>query len=284
MSRDSRITFSEEFLNAFVDNQLTAEEKAQAYLEIGQDQNLNRQVCELRKMHDLVQLAYQDIPPAPAARQTPRRRRGFGVAATMLLALGVALGMQINVQRAPVHTAGTDHTATSVPAGNRPTTSAAPQAMHVALLTSATDTKLSEPVLMDFAIPPRTPLPAHGVINKVLIHLTDDKSSQVGAALDEIEALMRHYRESQQTAHVEVVMNGRGLDLVRTDTTIHATRIAKLQREYHNLTFAACQNTIERLQREQNIAIRLLPGVIIIDSGMAEIMRRQNQGWTYLQV
>ena len=75
-----------------------------------------------------------------------------------------------------------------------------------------------------------------------------------------------------------------GLDLVRTDTTIHAVRIAKLQREFHNLTFAACQNTIERLQREQNIAIRLLPGVIIIDSGMAEIMRRQNQGWTYLQV
>ena len=247
---------------------------------------MNRQVCELRKLHDLVQLAYQNVPPPPAAAVVrPKHRLGTRVAAAVLLVLGIALGMQIRLEQN-----ATGPTAASAPAGavaarvSHPPHSTKPApTTPVALLPTGTETKPVDLVVADLPIPPREPMPT-GVKNKVLIHLTDDKSSQLNAALDEIEGLMRYYRDSRQTAHVEVVMNGRGLDLVRTDVTPYAARVAQLQREYRNLTFAACQNTIDRLQREQNITVRLLPGVITIDSGMAEIMRRQNQGWTYLQV
>jgi intracellular sulfur oxidation DsrE/DsrF family protein len=80
------------------------------------------------------------------------------------------------------------------------------------------------------------------------------------------------------------VITGKGLALVRVETSAFADRIQLLQREFDNLTFAACQNTIDRLRNEQGIIVRLLPGVVVIDSGMAELMRRQNQGWTYIQV
>ena len=58
----------------------------------------------------------------------------------------------------------------------------------------------------------------------------------------------------------------------------------KMQKEYHDLTFVACQNTIYRYQKELGLTAKLLPGVVIIDSGVAQIMRRQLQGWAYLQV
>jgi len=57
-----------------------------------------------------------------------------------------------------------------------------------------------------------------------------------------------------------------------------------MQKEYHGLTFVACQNTIDRYQQELGLTAKLLPGVITIDSGVAQIMRRQHQGWAYLQV
>ena len=44
------------------------------------------------------------------------------------------------------------------------------------------------------------------------------------------------------------------------------------------------QNTIDRLKREHGITARLLPDVIVIDSGVAQIMRRQQQGWAYIRV
>ena len=120
--------------------------------------------------------------------------------------------------------------------------------------------------------------------SKVLIHIARDEASQLGEALNEVESLLRHYRDTRQNARVEVVINGKGLELVRIDTSAFAERIQKLQSEFDNLTFAACQNTIDRLKREQGIIVRLLPGVVVIDSGVAELTRRQNQGWAYIQV
>ncbi len=54
-------------------------------------------------------------------------------------------------------------------------------------------------------------------------------------------------------------------------------------REYDNLQFVACQNTIDQLKRDRGVTARLLPGVIVTDSGVAEIMRRQREGWVYIR-
>ena len=279
MSQDRR--FSDEFLNAFVDNQIAAEEKSQAFIEIGQDEALNRQVCELRKLHDLVQLAYSE-PPAPPARavglNARQARLRFGVAASVLLTLGIVLGSQIRMP-------ATAPSVTAVPAAaTQKVANTAPPAKSAAKADVANRAASLQPVAAVTApVVARDKIPDN-TTSKVLIHLARDDTDQLSQALDEIEGLLKHYRETRQSARVEVVVNGKGLELVRTDTSAFAGRIQRLQREYDNLVFAACQNTIDRLAREQGIIVRLLPGVITIDSGMAEIMRRQNQGWAYLQV
>lgn len=263
--------FSDEFLNAFVDDQLAADEKGRAYLQISQDENLNRQVCELRKMHELVQLAYRDLP-MPAQRRVEHKHRRLGartgIAATLVV--GLVLGTQIEMPiSAPLPVAAKPAPATVTLVKH----TGAPTPVNASSATPLTAKPLSND---------RT---AYGTLaNKVLIHIADDDTIQVGQALDEIESLLKYYRASGQNARVEVVINGKGLELVRTDTSTFATRIHRLQREFDNLTFAACQNSIDRLKREQGILVRLLPGVVVIDSGMAELMRRQNQGWTYIQV
>lgn len=284
MTQEKRL--SDEFLNAFVDNQLAAEEKSRTYIEISRDESLNRQVCELRKLHDLVQLAYYDLPVPPTRRQPAARTRRlrFGIAASVVLAVGIALGIQVGDWRdnRGVAAPSTSATASPVPASPhlaRPArlVAAAPRALPAQL--AVADAPLDAPVVF---VPRHTQ--ANDVKNKVLIHIADDDRDHLDQALIEIEGALRYYRDSHQAARVEVVVNGRGLELVRTDTSEHAARIQRLQREYDNLTFAACQNTIDRLESETRIKVHLLPGVITIDSGMAEIMRRQNQGWTYLQV
>lgn len=305
MNQEKR--FSDEFLNAFVDNQIAAEEKSRAYVEIQRDEALNRQVCELRKLHDLVQLAYRE-PPAPPAHaasgpNSGRARLRFGVAASFLLALGIVLGNQIRIPES-----ATTPQAVLTPDPVAPRALATISSRQSALPTRPSKAEVAvAPVPEQTAVAPTAnlqqasagttaaapaelaPIAAQREISanaqtKVLIHLARDDVTLLSQALDEIEGVLKHYRAIRLDAHVEVVVNGKGLELVRTDTSAFAGRIQQLQREYDNLTFAACQNTIDRLAREQGIIVRLLPGVITIDSGMAEIMRRQNQGWAYLQV
>lgn len=229
------LQLSTELLNAFVDDQLDSEEKSRIFVEVNNDEKLSREVCELRKVRDLVQLAYRDIPGAPKPRTAPSRRVPLGVAAGLALAMGATLGWFLH------HT-----TPANTPAAG------------------ATVATTSEPL-------------------KVLMHVADDNTIHLAQALDDIEASLEHFHRTGTNARLEVIINGNGLVLVREDATVFADRIEKLQKKYDNLAFMACQNTIDRLKRDTGITAKLLPGVVVIDSGVAQLMRRQNQGWAYIQ-
>lgn len=233
--------FSEEFINAFVDDELTPDEKAQAYAQLGDDVVLNRQVCELRKVRDLVALAYKNVP-MPDRNMTGIAAVGKkycrnGLAAGLALVIGGLAGWFLH------------------------SSSQAPQ-----IATAAQAIQGAED-------------PA-----KVLFHVSDGNPEHLKTVLDEVENLMKFYRQANQKARVEVITNGGGLSLVMAGISPYAERIQRMQREYRDLTFVACQNTIDRFQQELGLYAKLLPGVVVIDSGVAQIMRRQHQGWAYIQV
>lgn len=243
---------SDEILNAFVDGQLATEEKEQLFALLAEDAELNKQVCMLRNSRELVQMAYQNPPEPPSALN--RKITGTsgirsywvtGLAAGILLGLGMLIGLQLNN-----NSSTTDRTA------------------PLAVQTSS----VKQLAGID------------KVTIKVLFHLNTRNREVAHEALDELENVLNYYRRTGQRAQVELITNGGGIDLLRTDTSPYPRRILAMQRAYPNLTFVACQNTIDRIKREQGITAHLLPGTVVIDSGVAQIMRRQQQGWAYIQV
>lgn len=93
---------SPELLNAFVDGELDAAEKARLLTRIAADSALKDRVCELWQLKELVGQAY---PPAPAAPAVPRRRRHpwpvQALAAALILGVGVNAGWLLHDQRPP---------------------------------------------------------------------------------------------------------------------------------------------------------------------------------------
>ena len=244
---------SDEFLNAFIDDQLAPEEKSRAYPIINQDKALSQRVCELRKMRDLVQLAYKDVPAAPTPRTSGRgtsgRRYAGAVAAGLVLSIGVAMGWVLRgVDGQPSQT---ENFALQTPSA------AAPELIH----TGAASNEV-----------------------KIVLHINRGTPEAMKAVLDEAESVLNFYQGSGVTAVVEIIANGDGLDLLRADRSPFASRINAMQKRYDNLSFAACQNTIDRLKREHGIQARLIPEATVIDSGVAQIILLQQQGWAYVQV
>lgn len=234
---------SEEFLNAFVDNQIDADEKGRAYPLINEDSELNRRVCELRKVSDLVRLAY-DAPPPPPHRQ-PRdhrwQRYRAPVLAVMMLAIGLALGWSLRMVSRP--------TGTFSRAGGTVVASASPP-----------------------------------LTTKVLFHLDNGDRAHMRQVLEEAHHLLAHYRADHKAAKVEILADGPGLTLLRAHKSPFVTEIARLQKDYPNLIFAACQDTINRLERRQGSDPHLLPEAVIVPSAIAEIVHLQHRGWTYIRV
>ena len=93
MNRDEQ--FSEEQINAFVDDELDPEEKSRIYTEASHDADLDQRLCKQRKVKELVKFAYQDVPDSKRKGPASLGRRGFwgrALAASLLLAVGLMLG------------------------------------------------------------------------------------------------------------------------------------------------------------------------------------------------
>lgn len=86
--------FSDEYLNAFVDGELSYTERAQAIERISGDALLKKEVCELRMLKEMVQSSYRS-PEAAVGAIIGKRRRSYArqaVAACCLVVAGLALG------------------------------------------------------------------------------------------------------------------------------------------------------------------------------------------------
>jgi hypothetical protein len=138
-------------------------------------------------------------------------------------------------------------------------------------------------VLLDSGGRGAAPATADSPELRLVVHVTTADQAKAGAVLDEVESLLAAYEQDRQPLRVEVVANGDGLNLLRAGFTEHAGRIRALAQRYRNLTFVACQNTMDRLRAAHGIEVRLLPDAEVTESGVNRVVERQRAGWGYIQ-
>ena len=90
MNHDQKL--SEEYLNAFIDHELTATERARALEQISSDPELKKQVCELHMLKEMVRSSYhhRDVKTDTVQYAWPYLRHV--VAACCLMVVGVLVG------------------------------------------------------------------------------------------------------------------------------------------------------------------------------------------------
>ncbi|WJW75280.1 hypothetical protein QVG61_12430 [Thiohalobacter sp. IOR34] len=251
-------SISDEHLNAFVDGQLDSEEKDRILGAINGDPALSRRACELRRLHELVQHAYEH-PPQPAGRRRrsgPQRRNPWSqaLAASLLLTLGGLIGWIGHGQ-----------------------TQADPAQQTTAMY-------LDEEKAFQTASIAQAPLGKDG--RKILLHISSGDPVAIEAALDKAEQLLRSYRARKQPVELELVANAGGLNPLRADVSPFADRVHALQQEFENLTFLACQTAMNRLLAREGIQELppLLPEALVTPNALEEILSRLQEGWVYLSI
>ena len=111
---------------------------------------------------------------------------------------------------------------------------------------------------------------------KVVFDLTSSDPIDQQAVLRWINEV----KEVNPATEAEVVMYGRGLDLVIADKTTRAAEIAKAMSDLHaNFRVCAIAMKNQKLDKSQ-----LLPNVEIVPDGIGELVARQRAGWGYIKV
>ena len=237
--------FSNEILNAYLDGELDTDEQGRLIEALNADEELSQRICELARVRSMVQFAYQDVA-TDNPQHAPRNhfRRKLVGIAATLT---LALGATIGWMAHQY---------------NYPTHGLLELANHVEMNNQRT----------------------RGDTWRVLLHLTTDNPTRLKVVLDEAESLLDHYAQSKQHLQMEILANGQGLNLLRTDTSIYSQRIKEMQQRYDNLVFVACGTALKRLREERRINVQLLPDVDVAPSAIGEVLKKQGEGWSYVQI
>lgn len=236
-------------LNAYIDGELTSSQEAEFLEALRDDPELARRTCEMSHLKAQLRVAYADLPqPVQPVSRTVRDSWQAIAAGVVMLAVGI-VGGWIAKDR------------------------------NLDLLGEA-----ERFVVLDPDGRGQAPAVAEEGEMRIVFHLTNPDQTVAGELLDDVEGMLTAYQANGRPLRVEVVSHSDGLGLLRERLSKHKPRIHELSERFANLTFVACQNSIDRLKIEHGIEVQLLPDAEVIDSGVSHVVERQKQGWSYIRV
>jgi hypothetical protein len=111
--------------------------------------------------------------------------------------------------------------------------------------------------------------------NHVVIQVSDNDPAKWNLALNNAKNLQADLGASN--VQIEIVAYGPGLNMVKAGSAV-APRIDEAVMA--GMKIDACENTMaaQKVTREQ-----ILPGVSYVPAGVVEIMKRQQEGWSYIR-
>ena len=237
--------YSDEHLNAFIDNQLNSVEKAELLDAMRQDAELSQRTCKLQKLKNLVQLSYEstEVPQQHQGKseiEKSPRLKWFAVA-SLLLAMGSVSGWFANQ-----------------------------------ILNKNKLTDIAELIQHNTSV-------NHSDDWKVMLHVSTANQTRLNIVLDEAESLLKEYANSSRKLQLEILTNNKGLALVTNSGENYSKRLQLLQNKYPNLMVLACNETLKHLRHTQ-LDLKLLPKTRIVSSALNQVVKRQKEGWTYIRI
>lgn len=119
-------------------------------------------------------------------------------------------------------------------------------------------------------------LAQEGKQHRVVFEVTTDDAQVWQGVLNNVENLQKAL--GAETTEIRVVAHGKGLGLLMKTDTAQAGRIASLAGP--RVKFQACENTMRRMKVSKE---DLLPAAGTVDSGVAEVVRLQEAGYSYIK-
>jgi intracellular sulfur oxidation DsrE/DsrF family protein len=111
--------------------------------------------------------------------------------------------------------------------------------------------------------------------HKIVFQLTTSDTTAYRALTRQLNNVLVHWPK----AKMEVVIYAKGIGFVRKDQSVYETEINDLGKK--GVVFAVCENTMkqQKLTKDQ-----VLSAVTYVPVGIAELVTKQEEGWSYIKV
>ena len=119
--------------------------------------------------------------------------------------------------------------------------------------------------------------------HQLALQISDDDPVKMHAVLDVAANVSRHYTGQGEEVDIIVVAFNGGLDMLLADRSPVKERVTGFAKSMPNVSFIACGNTLETLARKEGALPPLLPGVTVVETGVATLMDLAEKHWTIVR-
>jgi intracellular sulfur oxidation DsrE/DsrF family protein len=131
--------------------------------------------------------------------------------------------------------------------------------------------------------PPATQMSKKEKLHQLVLQVNTNDAATMNLALNNATNVAQYYKDRGEKVTIEIVTFGPGLHMLRTDTSPVKARIETLTLSTPEISFKACGNTQQNMQKAENKEISIIPEATVVNSGVVRVMELQEQGWTYVK-
>ena len=119
--------------------------------------------------------------------------------------------------------------------------------------------------------------------HRLAIQVNSNDPSAMNLALNNASNVAQYYQEVGEPVEIEIVAYGPGLHMLRDDTSPVKPRLKSISESIPAISFKACGNTQQNMQKVEEKDIPLVAQATIVKSGVVRLMELQEQGWSYIR-
>jgi intracellular sulfur oxidation DsrE/DsrF family protein len=127
-----------------------------------------------------------------------------------------------------------------------------------------------------------TPALADGP-HRLALQISDNDADKMNAVLNVAANVSKYYSDKGEEVEIQIIAFNAGLHMLREDTSPVKPRIAGFTKSMPNVSFKACQNTIDAMGKREGKEIPIVANAEHVPAGVVTLIELGEKGWTIVR-
>ena len=134
-------------------------------------------------------------------------------------------------------------------------------------------------LLLPLAFAPANAVEKH----KLALQISDASPEKMNAVLNVAANVSKYYSDKGDEVEIEIVAFNAGLNMLRADKSPVLERLKSFKQGMPNVSFIACQNTLDSMTRHEGKEPPLVDNVTRVPAGVVTLIELGEKGWTIVR-
>jgi intracellular sulfur oxidation DsrE/DsrF family protein len=124
---------------------------------------------------------------------------------------------------------------------------------------------------------------ASAATHKLAIQISDNSPQKMNTVLNVAANVSKYYSEKGDEVEIQIVAFNAGLNMLREDKSPVLTRLKSFKQGMPNVSFIACQNTLDSMARKEGKVPTLVDNATLVPAGVVTLIELNEKGWTIVR-